>query len=143
MSGRPPLPTILIVGVLFLLGGCGPKKEQLKLVPVSGSVKVGDQPLDGGYIRFIADPSQGNAVKANPTGKIKDGRFELRSNGEAGAPLGKYKVTIISQGPGMDLKSRFVVDQKYASIQKTPISVEVVENPAEGTYDFKVTAKTK
>jgi hypothetical protein len=143
MSRRPSRRSFLLLGVLIVLGGCGPKKDALKLVPVSGTVKVGDQPLDAGYITFVADSSQGNTVKVNPTGKIKDGKYELQSNGDAGAPLGKYKVTIISQGPGKDWNSKFAVDQKYGSTQKTPISVEVVETPSQGAYDFKVTGKSK
>jgi hypothetical protein len=124
---------------LAFLGGCG----GLKLVPVSGKVMLGDQPLTIGRVSFIPDGSKGNKAAVACVGHLDSkGQYELHTTGVKasergkGAPLGWYKVTLLNTigSPTLDGK----VDRKYFDENKTPLSVEVVEDPSPGHYDFKV-----
>jgi hypothetical protein len=69
-------------------------------------------------------------------------RYELKtsavkgSESGDGAPLGWYKVTVITQLPG---QPEIPIDARCTDVDTTPLSVEVVDNPPEGAYDFKVT----
>ena len=131
--------TILCVCALVNLAGCG----GLKLVPVSGKVSLGDQPLRGGAVCFIPDASKGNQARVSCVGRIdSQGRYELStsavqgSDSGKGAPLGWYKVTLITTLPGTP---EIAVDRQYLDPEKTPLAFEVVAEPSPGTYDIKLT----
>jgi hypothetical protein len=70
-----------------------------------------------------------------------DGRYELTTNGVTksetgkGAPLGWYKVTLLTTLPGAP---DITVNPKYTDPAKTPLSIEVVANPEPGHYDLKL-----
>jgi hypothetical protein len=121
------------------LAGCG----GLHLVPVSGTVMMGGKPLPRGGVSFIPDASKGNTARVSCVGRINSqGRYELSTNGVKGsdsgkgAPLRWYKVTILTTLPG---SPEIKVNAKYLDPVATPLSVEVVANPAPGAYDFDVT----
>ena len=124
---------------LLTLAGCG---GQFKLVPVAGAVTVNGEPLNQFRVSFVPDTAKGNTTPVSCLGRIQGGRFELQtmavkaSDGGAGAPLGWYKVVLVTGLPG-DPEPNF--DAKFADVNTTPLSVEVVENPEPGRYDLKLT----
>jgi hypothetical protein len=135
---RRVLPILCACGLLAL-AGCG----GLKLVPVSGKVMLGDKPLKGGGVSFIPDASKGNTARVSCTGRIdSQGHYQLAtsavrgSDSGKGAPLGWYKVTLLTTLPG---SPEISVNSKYLDPETTPLSVEVVADPSPGAYDLKLT----
>jgi hypothetical protein len=136
--GRP-VSGILCAWGLLALAGCG----GLKLVPVSGRVTLNDKPLNGGGVSFIPDASKGNNARVSCVGRITpQGRYELTttavkgSDSGKGAPVGWYKVTLITTLPG---SPEITVDRKYTDPDRTPWSVEVLADAPPGAYDLKLT----
>jgi hypothetical protein len=135
-QARPVLLGFCALGLLSL-PGCG----GLKLVSVSGKVMLGDKPLTHGAVSFNPDASKGNTARVMCVGRINaQGHYELTTSGMRGADTGKgaprgwYKVTLITFPGDQPLP----VHSKYTDPDTTPLSVEVVANPAPGAYDFKV-----
>jgi hypothetical protein len=134
-SGRLLLAALCAFG-LIPLAGCGPR-----YVPVSGTVTLDGKPLQGGVIRFTPDTSKGNTAHVSCTGPVQDGHYTLRTIGVtkadtgSGAALGWYKVSLFTNLPG---QPRIEVNSKYTSVEKTPLSIEVVDNPEPGHYDIKL-----
>jgi hypothetical protein len=133
------------MGTLALGVGC--QKGGPTLYPVSGTVTVGSAPLTGGVLTFHPEDSGGDKPKPSPTGQVeKDGKYSLTTLGKPGAPLGKYKVTVATNFPGMgmggaggDVKPDSVkVNPKYTVPTTSDLKVEVVASPAAGQYDIKV-----
>src|SRR5262245_22315912 len=91
-----------ILGALALLAsaGCG---GGLKLYPVSGTVKLDGKPLTATRVSFNPDASKGNNQTVSCVGRLDgEGRFQIyttttkRSVGGPGAPLGWYRVTLVT-----------------------------------------------
>src|SRR2546430_2423977 len=83
------------LGLTFLVG-CG----GVRRVPVSGTVTLDGQPINGGNMVFTPDSAKGNTHRINCISPIiKDGHYTLETNGVtrdesgSGVPLGWYKVT--------------------------------------------------
>jgi hypothetical protein len=122
--------------------GCGVKR-----LPVSGTVTVDGEPLNGGTLVFTPDTAKGNTSHVSCTGPVREGHFELRTNGitrddsGSGVPPGWYKVTlrIVDLSTKKNPQALVNVHDKYKSVEKTPLSVEVKDNPDPGAYDFKMT----
>jgi hypothetical protein len=120
------------------LAGCG----GLKLYPVSGTVTLDGKPLSQCTVSFNPDASKGNTATVSCVGRLDaQGHFNLRtiavkgSEGGSGAPLGWYKVTLLTGLPG---DPEIKVNPLYLDANKSPISIEVVENPEPGAYDVKL-----
>lgn len=135
---------LLLIAVLCALGlviqRYSPPKPGLgHVVPVSGEVIVGDEPLEEGTITFIPDPAKGNNSRWYATGKIERGVYELETAGVKGAPPGWYKVIL---APFTLLRGRppLLFDRRFGNPDRTPLSIEVVEPPDRKSYDFKVPA---
>ena len=135
--GRPVWPILCAWGLLTL-AGCG----GLKLVPVSGKVTQAGKPLTGGAVSFVPDASRGNKARLSCMGRIgPDGRYELTTSGVTrsetgkGAPLGWYKVTLLTTLPGAP---DITVDPRYTDPARTPLTIEVVAKPSPGAYDLKL-----
>jgi hypothetical protein len=143
---RAPLTALLAAAVCVLPAGCGTYLDGVRIYPVSGKILVDGQPLTNvpqGGVSFRPDAAQGNQTLHYPVGRINpDGTYELMTGGKKGAPAGKYKVLVnaienkLEEGP---TPPRFILDDKYHILEKTDLVVEVVENPAPGQYDLKVT----
>jgi hypothetical protein len=58
------------------------------------------------------------------------------SDSGKGAPLGWYKVTLITTLPGAP---EIKVEGRYLDPEKTPWAIEVVADPAPGAYDLALT----
>ena len=123
--------------------GCGGAKR----VPVAGSVTLDGQPFTGGYLVFTPDTAKGNTHRISCTSPIKDGRYNLETNGVTradsgpGVPPGWYKVTfrILGESTKKHPQPPINVNERFKSVEKTPLSVEVKDNPELGAYDFKLT----
>lgn len=137
--------SLAILGALALTSvvGCG----GVKRVPVSGTVTLDGQPLNGGYLVFTPDTAKGNPHRISCTSRIKDGRYNLETNGVtraesgSGVPPGWYKVTfrMLEFSTKKHPIAPINVHEKFTSVEKTPLSVEVKDNPDPGAYDFKMT----
>jgi hypothetical protein len=139
---RPPsdqsILTILCACGLLAMTGCA----SLKLVPVSGTVTQAGKPLTGGAVSFVPDASKGNNARLSCLGRIgPNGRYELLTNGVTksetgkGAPIGWYKVALITTLPGA---AEITVNPIYTDPETTPLLIEVVANPEAGRYDLKL-----
>jgi len=120
--------------------GCQSQAEKAKkeLAPVKGKVLVGDAPPAGALITFHPDESKGNTARAMPMGKVRaDGEYELVTGENPGAPLGWYRVTLTVFGaPGGGKSPR--INPRYAQLDQTNLSVEVVGEPRPGQYDLRL-----
>ena len=101
---------------------------------------------------FNPDASKANTAQISTTSWIKNGKYELKTNAiitsesGPGVPKGWYKVTVRCNLPGEDPPTfegqpAYSIHRKYMDAEKTPVSVEVVDNPQPGHYDIKVTSK--
>jgi hypothetical protein len=137
--------SLLIFHLAFfgtILGaGCG--KASVTLAPVSGKVTVGDKPVTSGQVSLVAvDANTSTDLSAGTIDA--NGEYKIFTGGSAGAPLGKYRITVT---PNMvptagDTKATpMPFDRKYGDAKATPLSFEVVTNPASGAYDLKLTTK--
>lgn len=128
------LTLVFLVGVsLFGCGGSGSQK--LKLVPVAGVVNYKGAVVPGATIVFY--PEKGPAA----TGKTDTkGAFQVRTNGQLGAGIGKNKVTIVvaqQDGPtppadGNEMKlleKQNAIPKKYNQQDTTDLEIDI---PAEG-----------
>jgi hypothetical protein len=133
---------------MMIAGGCGPS---LRRVPAGGNVTIDGKPLEGGILYFNPDISKGNEARVSCSSGVKNGKFELRTAGVErsdsgpGIPLGWYKVNVRVNLPG-EPTPRFAgpavkIDPRYLDPEKTPLSIEIVEEPAPGAYDLKLTSK--
>jgi hypothetical protein len=132
----------LALAALILAVGCSGSTE--KIVPVVGKVTVAGKPLTIGSVSFRPDASKGNTTRHHPTGVINsEGRYQLYSGRQTGAPLGWYKVLVFAdenqaQGKVHPVMPRYATHVKYTLETKTDLSVEVVEKPAPGAYDLSL-----
>jgi|GEM_PF-1808549 len=124
-----------------------------KRVPAGGTVELDGQPVNGGILMFEPDFSKGNNARVSCSSPIRNGRYELqtagveRSDSGPGIPLGWYKVSVRANRPGVPPtfpgQPVLDIDAKYLDPEKTPISIEIVENPAPNAYDVKFTKPKK
>lgn len=139
-AGRAGLAVLCAV-VLGSLPACN---KAVRRVPVTGTVTLDGKPLTVGVVSFAPDNEKGNTNRVACIGRANAGKYDLTTaamqnfdNGP-GAPLGWYKVYLDTTVPGAeDLK----IHPKFKDLNKTPISIEVVENPAPGAYDIQFTSK--
>ena len=137
--------SLALLGALALTAvvGCG----GVRRVPVSGTVTLDGQSFNGGYLVFTPDTAKGNTARISCTSRIKDGRYDLETNGVtrgdsgSGVPLGWYKVTfrMLEESTKKHPIAPINVNDKFMSVEKTPLSVEVKDKPEPGAYDFKLT----
>lgn len=126
---------------ICLLAGCGGESRS----PVSGKVINGDKPLTTGTVTFHPDAAKGNTTTLHPSSEISaDGSYILKSDGEEGAPVGWYKVTVLAEAArpadGKDAYAilKPLVGQQYTSEQETPLSIEVKDDAPAGHYEIKL-----
>ena len=123
--------------------GCGGPAGP-KLVPVVGRVTTADgKPVKAGGLSFRPDKAKGNANLHEPYGTIDaDGNFKLFTNKQEGAPVGWYKVAIFAGEPvevgNLSGQARWFANPKYASVDSSGLTMEVVQNPGAGAYDFRL-----
>lgn len=137
------------LGVCILVLGCGgPAKDAYgvgKTVPVSGKVTFATKlPKDAAVgVVFIADGARSGSSNLPSSGGVDEqGNYTLSTGSQAGAPVGRYKVRVTATMPTNPKDpyspTRSVIKEIYSDANTTPLSVEVVENPAPGAYDLTV-----
>jgi len=137
--------SVAILGALALtsVAGCGGVKH----VSVAGTATLDGQPLNVGQVVFTPDTAKGNTHRITCRSRIKDGHYDLETDGVtraesgSGVPLGWYKVTF--RMPADTSKKHPIVEPnisgKFMDPDKTPLSVEVKDYPEPGAYDIKFT----
>jgi hypothetical protein len=130
-----------------LASGCA--SNAVPTLPVSGQVTLDGEPVttEATVVLFKPDQSRGNAGKLEPVGTVDaGGRYTLTTAGRRGAPAGWYKVIVAARAgqiehpkgrPRRPLAAS-LLPARYGSERTTPLVVEVVEQPAEGAYDLKL-----
>src|SRR6516165_7121349 len=87
----------LVIGVAL---GSGCAKSKLKRVPVSGVVVNGTKPVSRVAMSFAADTSGGGETLDAYGSTDGEGRFTMQTVTHGpGAPPGRYKVIITTDGP--------------------------------------------
>lgn len=125
---------------LISLTGCG----GVKRIPVAGTVTLDGKPLNGVLVVFSPDSAKGNTAPISATGQVTDGHYELQTNAVTraesgpGVPPGWYKVTVTIPDIRKRRRSTIEFNDKYKFVERTPLEVEVKENPEPGAYDFKL-----
>jgi len=132
----------LIGGIGWLVvTGCTGKTE--KFSPVGGKVTVDGKPLATGSVTFHPYVAKGNLTPHIPVGTVDvQGNYKLMTATKEGAPTGWYRVTVAAQEP-IDLKNpyappRNLISPKFSDASTSGLEVEVVDQPAAGTYDLKL-----
>jgi hypothetical protein len=137
---------ILCVLASVSLWGCGGGKR----ASVTGTVTLNGQPLNGVIVEFAPDAAKGNTAAINGSGVVTDGRYELRTTAVTraesgqGIPPGWYKVTVNAPPMVVGKKKKQEnkppdIPAKYLTVGKTPLEIEVKDNPEPGAYDLKLT----
>jgi hypothetical protein len=136
-----------------LAPGCGDTSGVGKTLPVTGQITLDDRPLTAPstIVLFKPDAAQGNASPFEPAGTVDDrGNYTLFTKGKKGAPPGWYKVVVTAtepRGEGVGgprhqrPAPRSLIPARYGQAATTTVAIEVVDNPAPGAYDVKLTRK--
>jgi hypothetical protein len=136
----------LIVVAVAILQGCA-EEEKFKVVPVTGKVTVDGVPLSSAGVAFHPDNAKGNVIDHISAATTNaDGEYELVTATRNGAPVGWYKVMVVPystppMGGGRHVPppgERPDFNKKYQRIDKTDLSIEVTEEPADGAYDIQL-----
>ena len=98
---------------------------------------------------FTPDPAKGNVHRISCTSRIKEGHYDLETNGITpsdsgnGVPLGWYKVSfrMLEESTKKHPIAPINVHDRFRNPDKTPLAVEVKDNPEPGSYDIKMTTK--
>jgi hypothetical protein len=140
------LASLVFAGFCFALGsaGCGHADGVGPTVPVVGKVAADGQPVKAGTVSFRPDKSRGNTSVHEPYGEIdSQGNYRLFTGKKEGAPVGWYRVAVFAGEPvevgNLSGQARWYANPKYASADSSGLVVEVVETPAPGAYDLKLT----
>lgn len=89
------------------------------LHPVRGVVYLDDEPMTDGAVMTTHAGGRLGALSVID----ENGRFELRTNGEAGAYQGEHKVTIMLTNGGFPPVS--LIPKKYSNAAETPFTISV------------------
>ncbi len=149
---RAPLrPLLPVAAAFFLAAGCDDTSGVGRTLPVAGRVTLDGTPLTAAstVILFKPDVARGNQSPFEPAGTVvEQGAYQLLTQGKKGAPAGWYKVVVTAIDNGAARSdaaghhrpaARSLVPAEYGQAATTPLAVEVVENPATGAYDLKLT----
>jgi hypothetical protein len=133
----------------LVAAGCGDSSGVGRTVPVRGTVTLDGTPVTAAstVVLFKPDESKGNRSPFEPVGTVDgQGNYALRTGGKKGAPPGWYKVVVTATDERISpaTKDRHpapksLLPAPYGSEATTPFAVEVVEEPAAGAYDLKLT----
>jgi hypothetical protein len=123
--------------------GCGERGP--KLVPVEGRVMVGAKPVSNGYVILYPDKSRGNTSLEEPRGAIDPGgHYKVLTGARAGAAPGWYRVAVTAAAeydPRNPYFTEWLIPQRYIDPKTSKLTVEVVEGPDPGAYDFTLDPK--
>ncbi len=144
---------VTALALALLVFGCGDSSGVGKTFPVTGKITLDDELVTSSntVVLFKPDAKRGNTSPFEPAGTVdSQGNYTLATKGKSGAPPGWYKVTITAAEPrGAEEKGpknhrpgpRSLLPARYGQAATTPVAIEVVESPASGAYDLKLTSK--
>jgi hypothetical protein len=140
VGGGIALRRVVCFLALAGLAGCGEKGPHL--APVVGKVSlVNGTPVVYGHVILHPDLSRGNNSLEMSQGTIRDGVYTIMTGAREGAPPGKYKVSIEAAkevDPNNPYFTEWLADEKYVNPDRSGLTLDVVEEAAPGTYDFKL-----
>lgn len=130
------LSCLTLIAVALALAGCGGNK----LVPVAGTVSVGEKRLERGNVTF--HPVRGGPVATGTIGP--DGAYSLRTGNEVGAAPGEYKVTVVAtadlpkaSGPlAREVAPKLLIPEKYGKPESSGLAHTVP--PGGGTIEIRL-----
>lgn len=132
---------LALVGASF---GCQRGPNLPDLLPVQGTVRLGDELIREGAVSFHEEGAQAG-TGYSPTGTIdEDGKYELFVHGQPGCPAGKYRVVVFANeritgaSGGHAAMPKSIIDRRYNDRATTPLRVEVREDAAAGDYDLRI-----
>lgn len=133
-----------IVAIVVAAAGCGGSDSLPvgEMAPVKGTVTVDGNPVTSGQVSLIPIDQSTQLGGSVCAGTIDStGGYVIHTAGKAGAPIGRYKVTITpSMLPSGDNKMPTLpFDMKYSNMQKTTIVFNVEKDAPPGRYDIKLT----
>lgn len=141
---------IVVCALLFpTLAGCGSGGRSLpELVPVTGTVTLDGEPISDLGVTFLPVGSTGGTGSSGVTDA--SGTYELKSEGQTGAPVGEYTVicskfvtedgSLFVSGPDglspIEADAKELIPPQYSQVDLTELKATV---PAGGgTIDFKL-----
>jgi hypothetical protein len=130
-----------ICGMLLLFGLGIPACSSRPAVPVEGKVTLDGKPLTHGSIAFWPEDESLPPACGEIT---KEGTYALYSEGQEGAVVGTYRVTVVCQSEVDSTapeKVKSFVPEKYSRKETSKLVVRVVEDPADGAYDLNLNLK--
>lgn len=116
------------------------------MAPVEGKVTLNGHPMASGQVFLWPEDADS---KARPVATVVNGAYKVTTDGNPGAPLGKYKVTASISGPagGETDPSKIepgkvplppALPVRFGSVKDTPLQIEVRENAPAGSYDLNI-----
>jgi hypothetical protein len=153
LAGQVRRLPLLLFGLLpgALATGCGDASGVGPTYPVAGKITFNDTPLTAKNTVILCKPdaARRNNSPFEPSGTVDaEGNYTLTTRGKNGAPPGWYKVVVTAredaapvhpEGPQRRRPvSRSLLPERYGDAQTTDLSIEVVESPAPGAYDLKL-----
>jgi hypothetical protein len=145
--------TALPLFFVFLASGCFDSSGAVKTVPVAGKITLNDKSVTAAstIVLFKPDTGRGNTSLFEPAGSVDGaGNYQVSTKGKPGAPPGWYKVIVTATEPRRPEEKgpknhrpgpRSVLPARYGQAATTTVAIEVVERPAAGAYDVKLTSK--
>lgn len=130
--------------------GCGDASDVGRTFPVSGKITFDNEPLTAKttIVLFKPDASKGNTSTFEPSGTVDaEGNYKLATQGKNGAPPGWYQVVVTAredaapvhpQNPKHRPVAKSLLPAKYGQPKTSGLAIEVVETPAPGAYDLKL-----
>ncbi len=113
---------LLFVGLAWGIGWLEPLIDMASptLRPVTGTVRYNGQPLTKGFVRTIHE----RGGRMGGLGPINaDGTFELTTNDDPGAFVGRHRVIVLCFDGGMPPKS--ILPERYSEPRLTPLVIQV------------------
>ncbi len=120
----------LILIAMATLGCGGAAKDALKIAPAAGVLKYKGAPVADVSVAFY--PAKGPAGSATTNSK---GEFQIKTNGQLGAVVGKHKVTASQAqqtgeiapagGAEVELLKKSTIPSKYADQNASDLSIDV------------------
>lgn len=121
---------LLLVPAFLLTAGC--RDYRPDRVPVSGRVLIDGQPLEHGFVRFIAPHDRPSVGKLGP-----DGRFELTCFARKdGSVKGTHTVTVTAVETLTPQSQKWHAPKEYSDPAKSGLTVTVDGPTDDITFDL-------
>jgi hypothetical protein len=136
MSRQSTLPRACLCILFGAIVSAGCKPSLPPMAPVKGKVTLDGQPVTSGQVTFVPTDNKTDAGLLSAGTIGSDGTYEIHTEGQSGAPLGKYnvRVTPSTMAPLGATGVSVPLDTKFGEH-----SFEVVAAPEPGRYDLKLT----